>query len=93
MSNIFIIKKPWVTEKSVGLSKMGKYVFIVEPHISKSEIKKALKKSYGVDAVSVNVVNIPGKKKRMGRSITKTSGMRKAIVTLKSGQSLDIIPQ
>lgn len=93
MSTLSPIKKPWITEKSVDLSKNGKYVFIVERRVSKSEVKKALKKYYDVDAVGVNMVNIPGKPKRYGRVQGKTSGMRKAIVTLKSGQSLDVIPR
>ncbi len=66
MIDVFLIKKPWVTEKSTGLSALGKYVFIVKPKATKQEIKKAVKEIYKVDAVAVNVVNRPPKQKRFG---------------------------
>lgn len=93
MSLSTLIKKPLITEKSVDLSKEGKYVFIVEPRASKSEIKKAVKKYYGVDAVAVHIVNAPGKPKRFKNIRKITPGTKKAIVTLKSGQSIDVVPQ
>lgn len=86
------LKQPHITEKSVDLSKYGKYVFIVPRGISKAEIAKELKKKFSVDAVKVNVISIPGKKKRYGRAVKQMTGTRKAIVTLKEGQSLDLMP-
>ncbi|HEX4104299.1 MAG TPA: 50S ribosomal protein L23 [Candidatus Paceibacterota bacterium] len=91
MAEVFIIKKPWVTEKATRLSESGKYVFIVAPHATKPEIKKAVKETYKVDAVSVNMVNRPAKIKRFGQAMKgATGGYRKAIVTLKKGQKIDI---
>ncbi|MGC9968700.1 MAG: 50S ribosomal protein L23 [Minisyncoccia bacterium] len=91
MTSVFLIKKPWVTEKSTELSALGKYVFIVEPGATKQEIKKAVKAVYKVDAVAVNVVNRPAKRKRFGANIKGAQkGYRKAIVTLKAGQKIDI---
>lgn len=91
MADVFLIRKPWVTEKSTSLAAIGQYVFVVKPHATKQEIKKALKAIYKVDAISVNVVNRPPKKKRFGANIKGTQeGYRKAIVTLKSGQKIDI---
>ena len=91
MADPFVIKKPWVTEKSGAAGAAGKYVFIVQNHATKPEIKKAIKQVYQVDAVAVNVVNRPPKTKRSGRGRKGTQeGYRKAIVTLKPGQKIDI---
>ena len=91
MVNVFLIKKPWVTEKSTGFAALGKYVFIVAPKATKQEIKKAVKAVYKVDAVAVNVVNRLAKRKRFGANIKGSQGgYRKAIVTLKAGQKIDI---
>lgn len=91
MSDAFIIKKPWVTEKSTDLSAKGKYVFIVSNNATKPEVKKAVKEIYKVDAVQVNIVNLPGKQKRFGQAMKgMTEGRRKAVVTLKEGQKIDI---
>ncbi len=87
----FLIKKPWVTEKSGAAGAAGKYVFIVKDRATKPEIKKAVKEIYKVDAVAVNVVNRPPKSKRFGGGLKGAQeGYRKAIVTLKTGQTLDI---
>ncbi len=90
MSDIFLIKKPWITERSTDLAKFGKYVFVVKNNSTKPEIKKAIKDIYKVDAVAVNVVNRPSKKKRMGQITGRQSGYKKAIVTLKEGQKIDL---
>ncbi len=91
MADSFLIKKPWVTEKTGDLSAMGKYVFMVKDHATKPEIKKAVNEIYKVDVVAVNVVNRPPKRKRSGRGQKGTQeGYRKAIVMLKKGQKIDI---
>ena len=91
MADLFIIKKPWVTEKATRLGVIGKYVFVVKPKATKPEIKKAVKEAYKVDAVTVNIVNRPPKRKRFGASMKGSQeGYRKAIVTLKAGQKIDI---
>lgn len=91
MSDAFLIKKPWVTEKATELATIGKYVFLVTPHASKPEIKKAVKAIYKVDVIAVNVVNRPPKTKRSASGAKgKVGDYRKAIVTLKAGQKIDI---
>lgn len=91
MRDTFLIKRHWVTEKSTASAAKGKYVFLVSPRATKPEIKKAVKEVYKVDAVSVNVVNRPPKRKRSGGAMKGTSGgYRKAIVTLKAGQKIDV---
>ncbi len=90
MADLFLVKKPWVTEKSVRLSAERKYAFIVKRRATKPEIKKAIKDAYKVDAVTVNVVNRPPKRKRFGAVRGMQEGYRKAIVTLKEGQKIDL---
>ncbi len=86
----FLIKKPWVTERSTDLSALGKYVFLVQREATKPEIKKAVKEIYKVDPVSINIINRPPKRKGAGMRKGKQSGYKKAIVTLKKGQKIDI---
>jgi large subunit ribosomal protein L23 len=89
--NSFTIKKPWVTEKATRLAEKRQYVFLVASTATKPEIKKAIKELYKVDVVSVNVVNRPAKQKRF-RGVLHASGgrERKAIITVKEGQKIDI---
>jgi large subunit ribosomal protein L23 len=91
MANPFVIKKPWITEKSTDLTAVGKYVFMVSHDATKPEIKKAIHALYKVDAVQVNVVNRHPKSKRFGGTMKGTQeGYRKAIITLKDGQKIDL---
>jgi len=90
MKDIFLIKQPQITEKSTGLNTMGKYVFVVKTSATKQEVKKAVKELYRVDVVGVNIVNTPGKTKRYRNMKSEHSGEKKAIVTLKEGQKIDL---
>lgn len=90
MSDFFVIKKPWVTERATELSKIGQYVFLVKSTATKPEVKKAIKEIYKVDPVSVNIVHRPAKQKGAGPVKGKQHGYKKAIVTLKKGQKIDI---
>lgn len=90
--NPLIIKQPWITEKSHFLSQTGRYVFLVDKSANKPEVKKAIKAIYKVDPINVNIVNIKGKIKRVGSKFGQKSGYKKAIVELKKGQKIDIMP-
>ena len=87
----FLIKKPWVTEKAGNLGAVRQYVFLVDGAATKPEVKKAVEALYKVNVVSVNIVNRPAKRKRF-RGILRNAGdgQRKAVVTLKDGQKIDI---
>ena len=87
-----LVKQAWVTERAGDLTKDGKYIFIVDGKATKSEIKKAIGAIYNVHVIQVNVINTKGKTKRLGRNMGRTSRARKAIVTLKKGQKIDIMP-
>jgi len=90
MKDLSVIKQPWITEKATALSSRGQYVFMVQPAATKNEIKKAIKEFYKVDAVRVNIVNLPRKTKRFRGVAYEKSGPKKAVVTLKPGQTIDL---
>jgi large subunit ribosomal protein L23 len=91
MNDAFLIKRPWITEKATDLTAERKYTFLVKAKASKPEIKKAMKALYNVDVVDVNVVNRPAKQKRYMNKRGFQEGYRKAIVTLKDGQKIDLV--
>jgi len=91
MLDSFLIKKPIVSEKASDLASLGQYVFMVKTGAKSAEIKKIIKKVYGVDVARVNIINIKAKIGRYGRIKTvKRSSYKKAIITLKKGQSIDL---
>ena len=85
-----IIIKPVVTEKSVDLMQENKYCFKVAKDANKIEIKNAIEEIFKVSVVNVNTVNIHGKMKRMGRHQGRTASWKKAIVTLREGDSIEV---
>ncbi len=90
MADLFLIKHPRVTEKATQLNAVGKYVFMVKPAATKNEVKKAVKELYRVDVEAVNMVTTPGKPKRFRNLRGLTPSFKKAIVTLKEGQKIDL---
>ncbi len=87
-----IIKNPIITEKATMLSADRKYVFLVEKGATKPEIRKALQAIYKVNIENIQVINTSPKPRRMGAQLGEKPGYRKAIVTLKEGQKLDVLP-
>ena len=85
-----LLLKPVVTEKSSLLLEQNKYVFKAPVSIGKIEIKQFLKKTYGVDATQVNLLNQKGKARRRGKVVGVTPSKKKVIVTLKPGQKLEL---
>lgn len=86
-----VVREPHISEKSTLLGEKNKYVFKVYANANKPEIKKSVEGIYGVDVVSVNIVTIPKKKRRIGRTEGFKKGYRKAIVTIKEGQKIEIL--
>jgi large subunit ribosomal protein L23 len=87
------IVRPVVSEKSTVLGEEGKYIFEVATDANKIQIKAAVEQAFSnkkIQVASVNIIHVPGKVRRRGRSVGKTRSWKKAIVTLKSGQRLDL---
>ena len=85
-----IIISPNVTEKSTSLSEFNKVVFKVQKDVSKKLIKKNIEKIFKVNVVKVNIINKQPRKKITRGKKVKIKGYKKAIVTLKKGQSIDL---
>ena len=85
-----IIKRPIVTEKSTDLGSLNKYAFEVFDSANKSEVKKAIQDLYGVQVINVNIIKVPGKKRRLGRHEGWRSGYKKALVTLAPGEKIEV---
>lgn len=88
-----ILKKAHITEKATDLTAKNQYIFNVYPESNKNQIKKSVEDIYGVDVISVNVINIPAKKRRLGRSQGWKSGYKKAVVKIKAGQEIELMPR
>ena len=89
-SNIYeIIKQPVVTEKTTKISENNQFVFKVQNTSSKLDIKKAVEKIFKVKVKSINTIKIKGKIKVFKGTKGKRNDYKKAIITLKSGETLD----
>ena len=85
-----VLVKPLITEKSSFLSPFGQYVFEVSLKTNKVEIAKAIERAYGVKPISVNIVRVRGKKVRYGKTLGVTKKWKKAIITLKPGDKIEV---
>jgi len=84
------IISPNITEKSTSLSEFNKIVFKVHKGATKSSIKRSIEKIFKVNVVKINTINLKGKTKLVRNKKTSKSGYKKAIITLKKGQSIDL---
>ena len=84
------IISPNVTEKSTALSDFNKVVFKVDKGATKISIKKSIEKIFKVNVIKINTINIKGKNKLVRNKKSFKSGYKKAVVTLKKGQSIDL---
>ncbi len=88
-----ILKIPQTTEKATNLAEKNQYVFKVYPKTNKVEIKKAIENLYGVDVISVKIISVPRKKRKLGRISGWRKGYKKAIVRIKEGQKIEVLPR
>jgi len=85
-----IIRSQHIAEKSSWLFSKNKYVFKVSKDANKNLIKKAVEGKFGVKVERINIVNLPGHIRRRGSQIGLKPGIKKAIVTLRKGDTLEI---
>ena len=88
-----ILKTPHVTEKAADLAEKNQYVFKVWPGVNKTEIGKAIEDIYGVDVLSVKIIKVPRKKRRLGKVQGWRKGYKKAIIRIKEGQKIEVMPK
>ena len=85
-----VLRRPVVTEKNTALQAMGKYVFAVAKEANKNLIKQAVEKAFKVRVTEVNVMMVPGGRRRIGRRQVETSPWKKAVVTLAFGDKIEL---
>ncbi|MDI3339785.1 MAG: 50S ribosomal protein L23 [Sphaerobacter sp.] len=93
-----VLRRPIITEKNTRLMELGQYTFEVARDANKIQIKDAVERTFNVEVVAVNVMNVRGKERRRARrgrvaSVGRTPAWKKAIVTLKPGQTIDLFGQ
>lgn len=89
-----VLRYPVVSEKAAKLASLNQYVFAVSGKASKVDIAKAVKVQYGIKPQHVTVINVSGKKVRVGKNRNKSGqrrSWRKAVVTLPKGQQLNLV--
>jgi len=85
-----VLQRPLVTEKNSALQAQGKYAFKVAEEANKEQIKQAVEKAFKVTVTGVNVMTVAGKRRRMrGREVMSPS-WKKALVTLKPGDKIEL---
>jgi large subunit ribosomal protein L23 len=84
--------RPHITEKATDLAAKNQYVFVVTKKASKKEIENSVQRLYGVKVEGVRIVNVRAKKMRLGKIKGVKKGYKKAIVQVKQGQAIEILP-
>ena len=85
-----VLRKPLVTEKNTSLQAQGKYAFEINRDATKNQVKQAVEKAFKVTVTSVNVMSVRGTERWVGRKKVSGSSWKKAIVTLKRGDKIQI---
>ncbi|MCX6012685.1 MAG: 50S ribosomal protein L23 [Chloroflexi bacterium] len=89
--NIYeILRRPLITEKNTTLLEQNKYIFEVAPRANKPQVKEAIEKSFKVSVVSVNIMNVAGKMHRFGKGKGVSPEWKKAVITLKQGDKIQL---
>lgn len=86
------VRHPLISEKATVMSAIGKYMFLVSMDATAPEVKKIIESHYKVHIRNMNMIIVKPKKRRLGRSVGVKPGYKKAIVTLKAGEKLDVLP-
>ena len=85
-----VLRRPLITEKNTDLQTRSKYVFEIAEKANKPQVKQAVEKAFNVKVTAVNVMMVPGKMRRIGRRMAMTPSWKKAIVTLKPGDKIEL---
>ena len=85
-----VLRRPLITEKNTALQAQGKYAFEAARGANKHQIKQAVEKAFKVKVTAVNVMTVPGKERRIGGRQVLTRPWKKAIVTLKLGDKIEL---
>lgn len=90
MHRFEVLRRPLITEKYTILQAQGKYAFEVAGAATKPQIKEAVEKAFNVTVTGMNLMNVAGKTRRMGRRLLPAKPWKKAVVTLKPGDKIEL---
>ncbi|MCQ2611926.1 MAG: 50S ribosomal protein L23 [Treponema sp.] len=85
-----VLIKPVISEKASALREQNKYVFVVHPEATKTDVKEAVKKLFNVKVISCTTINVMGKEKRLRGRPGLTSAYKKAIVRVADGETIKV---
>lgn len=85
-----VLRRPIISEKGTTQLAQGKYTFEVDVRANKTQVREAVEQIFKVNVTAVNVSSVPGKRRRVGRHYGMTPEWKKAVVTLKEGQRIDV---
>ncbi len=88
-----VLLKPWITEAATLLAEQNKYVFVTAPKATKQEIANEIEDLYKVKVLNVNTIKLPRKLRNYGRTPGWKAGLKKAVVTLKEGDKIDLFEE
>lgn len=89
---IDLVKYPILTEKSVRLMDSNQYTFDMDSRLTKTQIKEVIKEAFNVSVVAVNTHRPPRKKRRVGARQGYKSAYKRVIITLKAGETIQLLP-
>ncbi|MBI2439093.1 MAG: 50S ribosomal protein L23 [Candidatus Moranbacteria bacterium] len=85
-----VLARPRITEKAYSLNAFRQYVFVVTKEATKKSVKRAIEEAYGVHVEKVRMICLPEETRVFGKTMGKRSAIKKAIVTLQEGESLEL---
>ncbi len=85
-----VLRRPLITEKNTALQAQDKYAFEIAREATKNQVKQAVEKAFKVKVTAVNVMTVAGKTRRLGRREVQTPSWKKAFVTLKPGDKIEL---
>ncbi len=88
-----VIRRPLITEKATNALELNQYTFEVDHRASKPDIKAAVEKLFDVRVVGISTMNPPRRSRRIGRFAGKRSQVKKAVVRLAEGNSIQLFPE
>lgn len=85
-----LLSRPRVTEKSYALNTLNQFVFVVTKEATKKTVKRAIEEAYAVNVEKVRIVRLPAKKRVFGKNTGSKSAIKKAIVSVAKGQTIEL---
>ncbi|MEI8097052.1 MAG: 50S ribosomal protein L23 [Candidatus Moraniibacteriota bacterium] len=85
-----ILSRPRVTEKAYALNALNQYVFVVTKEATKKSVKRAVEEAYAVTVEKVRIVKLPAKTRVMGKTMGTKSAIKKAIISVAKGQTIEL---